>query len=123
MPARKIATCCYCGTRAVLVLRGKERHELSCSSCGAPLHDLKMLPIGPERGVSLCRRSHPPSTQSRAPKAAASEVKNVRNAKGCSDILLQKYGMKSKVFLIETFVHARFTRQRGGYFSAHQWAK
>ncbi|WP_050602871.1 hypothetical protein [Ruegeria sp. 6PALISEP08] len=40
----KIATCCYCGTRAALVLKGKERHELSCSSCGAPLHDLKMLP-------------------------------------------------------------------------------
>lgn len=38
----KIATCCYCGTRAALVL-DKERHELVCSSCGAPLHDLKML--------------------------------------------------------------------------------
>lgn len=41
--AEKIATCCYCGTRAALVLRGKVRHELSCSNCGAPLHDLKML--------------------------------------------------------------------------------
>ncbi|WP_170573628.1 hypothetical protein [Ruegeria atlantica] len=40
----KIATCCYCGTRAALVLKGQQRHELSCSSCGAPLHDLKMLP-------------------------------------------------------------------------------
>lgn len=39
----KIATCCYCGTRAALVLRGDTRHELSCSACGAPLHDLKML--------------------------------------------------------------------------------
>ena len=39
----KIATCCYCGTRAALVLKGRERHELSCSSCGAPLHDMKML--------------------------------------------------------------------------------
>ena len=39
----KIATCCYCGTRAALTLRGKERHELACSSCGAPLHDMKML--------------------------------------------------------------------------------
>ena len=38
----KIATCCYCGTRAALVL-GKDRHELSCSSCGAPLHDMKRL--------------------------------------------------------------------------------
>ena len=39
----KVATCCYCGTRAALVLRGKERHELSCASCGAPLHNMKML--------------------------------------------------------------------------------
>ncbi|MEL6167653.1 MAG: hypothetical protein AAFR35_03120 [Pseudomonadota bacterium] len=43
MPNTKIATCCYCGTRAALVLRGEERHELACSGCGAPLHDLKML--------------------------------------------------------------------------------
>lgn len=40
----KIATCCYCGTRAALVLTGKTRHELSCQGCGAPLHDLKMMP-------------------------------------------------------------------------------
>lgn len=37
-------TCCYCGTRAALVLREKGRHELSCASCAAPLHQLKMLP-------------------------------------------------------------------------------
>jgi hypothetical protein len=43
MPGPKIATCCYCGTRAALVLRGRERHELSCATCGAPLHDMKML--------------------------------------------------------------------------------
>lgn len=43
-PSPKIATCCYCGTRAALVLRGEGRHELSCAACGAPLHDLKMLP-------------------------------------------------------------------------------
>ncbi|MGR3492637.1 MAG: hypothetical protein ACU0DW_11310 [Shimia sp.] len=42
----KVATCCYCGTRATLVLKGDERHELACSNCGAPLHDLKMLPTG-----------------------------------------------------------------------------
>ncbi|MBV2360404.1 hypothetical protein KUH32_11505 [Thalassococcus sp. CAU 1522] len=42
----KIATCTYCGTRAALVLTGTVRHELSCSACGAPLHDLKMLPLG-----------------------------------------------------------------------------
>ena len=41
----KIATCCYCGTRAALVLRGEGRHELSCASCGAPLHLMKNLPV------------------------------------------------------------------------------
>lgn len=44
MPAQKIATCCYCGTRAALVLAGDKRHELACSSCGAPLHNLKIMP-------------------------------------------------------------------------------
>lgn len=47
MPAgtRKVATCCYCGTRAALVLTGTDRHELACGTCGAPLHDLKAFPI------------------------------------------------------------------------------
>lgn len=48
MSGVKIATCCFCGTKAALVLRGRERHELSCQSCGAPLHDLKMLPKQPK---------------------------------------------------------------------------
>ena len=46
MSGAKIATCCYCGTRAALVLRGEERHELACAQCGAPLHDLKVMPSG-----------------------------------------------------------------------------
>lgn len=41
---RKIVTCCYCGTRAVLVLSDAGRHELACSACGAPLHEMKRLP-------------------------------------------------------------------------------
>ena len=44
MAATKIATCCYCGTKAALVLRGHDKHELTCSKCGAPLRALKMLP-------------------------------------------------------------------------------
>lgn len=39
----KIATCCYCGSRAALVLTGETRHELACATCGAPLHEMKML--------------------------------------------------------------------------------
>ena len=48
--AAKIATCCYCGTRAALVLRGEGRHELSCASCGAPLHLMKNLPVDAVQG-------------------------------------------------------------------------
>lgn len=40
----KVATCCYCGTRAALVLDAG-RHELTCQGCGAPLHELKALPV------------------------------------------------------------------------------
>jgi hypothetical protein len=43
MAHTKIATCCYCGTRAALTLRGPERHELACGTCGAPLHEMKAL--------------------------------------------------------------------------------
>ena len=39
----KVTTCCYCGTRAALVLSGTTRHELACGSCGAPLHVIKKL--------------------------------------------------------------------------------
>jgi len=40
---RKIVTCCYCGTRAALVF-DEGLHELTCRACGAPLHDMKMMP-------------------------------------------------------------------------------
>lgn len=77
-PNTKIATCCYCGTRAALVLKGTERHELACSACGAPLHDLKALKPRTQRrgerelvGPSRTRRSLPeraPPGPGRAPK-------------------------------------------------------
>lgn len=60
----KIATCCYCGTRAALVLTGEVRHELACSACGAPLHNLKML----RKDRSGVRELTPrPSTKSAKP--------------------------------------------------------
>lgn len=55
----KIATCSYCGTRAALVLRGEGRHELSCASCGAPLHEMKMLRTEDVGGTP--RRPQPPA--------------------------------------------------------------
>lgn len=55
MSATKVATCCFCGTRAALVLRGKDRHELSCSSCGAPLHNMKQL--HPQRSTKPVKKA------------------------------------------------------------------
>ncbi|SHG52884.1 hypothetical protein SAMN04488044_0991 [Cognatishimia maritima] len=45
----KIATCCYCGTRAALKLKGDVQHELACGSCGAPLHEIKQMPLTSRR--------------------------------------------------------------------------
>lgn len=39
-----LATCCYCGRRSSLRVRG---HALACGSCGAPLTRMKAL--SPER--------------------------------------------------------------------------
>ncbi len=68
MPTRKIATCCYCGTCAALVLGGTERVELMCSSCGAPLHDLKMLPKSAVRGTARAATPARPARSGKSPK-------------------------------------------------------
>ena len=51
MAYQKIATCCYCGTKAALALRGQDQHELSCASCGAPLSVMKHIKINTEPAV------------------------------------------------------------------------
>ncbi|MGH1415824.1 MAG: hypothetical protein ACRBB0_20225 [Pelagimonas sp.] len=45
---QKIATCCYCGARAALIM-DKARHELVCGSCGAPLQNIKKLDDRPHK--------------------------------------------------------------------------
>ncbi|MGI3209808.1 hypothetical protein ACROSR_01700 [Roseovarius tibetensis] len=65
--AHKIATCTYCGTRAALVL-DRARHELTCASCGAPLHDMKALP---KAKVARTRASGPPGADPRQPRGTA----------------------------------------------------
>lgn len=64
MPAVKVGTCNYCGTRAALVLRGKVRHELACGTCGAPLHDLKQMPV--QREADVHHRARPATSHQRA---------------------------------------------------------
>ena len=66
--ATKIATCCYCGTRAALVLTGKQRHELACSGCGAPLHDLKFMPVRSAPAKPDARVRHNPPKRGKSSK-------------------------------------------------------
>lgn len=61
----KITTCCYCGSRAALVLRGEVSHELSCSSCGAPIHVMKRLTRTPAPKPSSAPK---PSISHQAPR-------------------------------------------------------
>lgn len=85
MPAQKIATCCYCGTRAALVLKGDDRHELVCSSCGAPLHDLKMLRKAPEAAPArpaAPRRPAPKPSHPKQPHPKAVKSKKRKKRKG-----------------------------------------
>ncbi len=70
----KIATCCFCGTRAALVLTGRDRHELSCSACGAPLHNLKMLRSDAvEKGSRKGARTARPHARSPVPTYAGTD--------------------------------------------------
>ncbi|MGR3434515.1 MAG: hypothetical protein ACU0CO_06440 [Shimia sp.] len=84
---QKVVTCCYCGTRAALVLKGRERHELACSTCGAPLHDLKMLPktaaSEPPKRRELVDpgRVHPLPGAGKAAKKAAKKLKKRKRKK------------------------------------------
>ncbi len=55
MTVTKIATCCYCGTRAALALKGDMRHELACAQCGAPLSKMKMLKAEPQATMTSGR--------------------------------------------------------------------
>lgn len=82
----KIATCCYCGTRAALVLTGGQRHELACSACGAPLHNLKMLrkDRGSEREMIHQRPAKP--VNSRKPR----KVKPVKRRKSMLSRLVEE---------------------------------
>lgn len=85
MRARKIATCCYCGTRAALVLTGNDRHELACSSCGAPLHDLKMLPKaagGASAPAARVARPQPKAVHPKQPHPKPRKVKKRKKRKG-----------------------------------------
>lgn len=66
----RIATCCYCGTRAALVLDGTVQHELACSSCGAPLSQMKNLKTTQDKP----RRAKPSKPAYRRSDTGAEEI-------------------------------------------------
>ena len=79
----KIVTCCYCGARAALVMPKHGRHELACSRCGAPLHDLKMLLVAKTGERELIRHSPirtAKSHNSKKPKKKSPKRKKSKNS-------------------------------------------
>ena len=84
----KIATCCYCGTRAALVLKGDDRHELACSNCGAPLHELKRLPSGSKGERELIKPS--PVREDRPKRKKHRGSKSKKRKRSLSQLFMHK---------------------------------
>lgn len=91
----KIATCCYCGARAALMLAGDIRHELACSSCGAPLHNLKQMPM-PAAGKAPAHFSHPIRTPKSKGKAGHKSAKKSKNSQHGDPSSKRKKPMKKR---------------------------
>lgn len=73
----KIATCCHCGSKAALKL-DKWQHALACASCGAPLRNLKTLPVASPVRPAI---SHQPPLRQFAKKPKAPPVKKAKSRK------------------------------------------
>ncbi len=98
----KIATCCYCGTRAALVLAGRVRHELACSNCGAPLHELKKLPVDTHGDRELVKPS-PVRGDRRTSKGHRARRKKPKTRKGLKGFLLAKVADAAEDILDDVF--------------------
>ena len=61
---------------AVLSLRGTERHELACSNCGAPLHEMKMLRSDADGDRELVRTSRVRQPKTSDPRRKKKKKKN-----------------------------------------------
>lgn len=71
------------------MLKGKNRHELSCSACGAPLHDLKMLRKDREGARELVPPSRVRHSEVRKPKPTKPPKRSKRK---------KRKGLMSKIF-------------------------
>ena len=63
----KLATCSYCGRRTALRPTARDGHELACGACGAPLHNMKAMPLDPQVGASRKKPSVPKPTPGFSP--------------------------------------------------------
>lgn len=95
----KIATCCYCGSRAALTLKGRDRHELACANCGAPLHELKMLRTDARGDRELV----PPSRVRGAPVAKGHRAPRARTRRSLSQRVAAKLWDAAEDALDEVF--------------------
>ena len=103
----KIATCCHCGSKAALTL-DSGRHELACASCGAPLHDLKMLPKRKAERAAAPRKRAPVShlaqtrqfpADRRAEVARKRKTKKVKRRKSWfSDLAEEVFDLVEDIF-------------------------
>ncbi len=71
----KIATCCYCGGRSVLQLNARDGHELACGSCGAPLHEMKAMPVARRKPAKPRKGSHPAGAGGKSHRKSKSKPK------------------------------------------------
>lgn len=79
----KVATCRYCRTKAALVLRGEKRHELTCSSCGAPLQNMRFMPVSTQSVKKTQKPSYAPQkTKKKREKYAEYKPKRKRKSLG-----------------------------------------
>jgi hypothetical protein len=70
MHQTKIATCSYCGRRQTLRPLAREGHELACSACGAPLHEMKWLKAPEAEATNSGNKSRKRSAKRRPPHPA-----------------------------------------------------
>lgn len=80
----KIATCCYCGTRAALVLAAEARHDLTCRSCGAPLAALAPVPLAAPAEAAPSQAAPVRADQKTEPRpqSADKDGREARSGKG-----------------------------------------
>lgn len=84
------------------MLKNAGRHELACSRCGAPLHELKMLPVRKSAASKLERELvRPSAVRTSRPKPAAKKVKKSKRRKSPRPFKFLKDAIEEVVDFVE----------------------